>query len=294
MDINYFPIYEKYGQPLYRPPAEAYSLILKVTEGCSWNKCAFCEMYRSKHFSVRNETEIFREIEEMGTYATQMGIRIRKIFLADGNALVLSSQKLIRILSAIKKSFPQVGRISTYALPQNVLAKSLQELQELKEAGLQLIYVGIESGDDEVLEMVNKGESASSTVEGLIKAQEAGFKCSVMIINGLAGQEYSEQHAINSARVVNQIQPQFLSTLVLMLRSQVDIYKRRFAGKYIHMGDKELVKELQIFIENTELKRTIYRSDHVSNFLVLKGTLSRDKERFLREIQLASMMMKKS
>ncbi len=272
-----------YDEPLFRPPAEAYSLIFQVTLGCSWNKCAFCEMYTSKQFTPRKEEEILHEIQQSA--ASYPGVR--KIFLADGNAMVLSTQRLLRILNAIKKAFPHVGRVSSYALPGDILSKTPGELTALREAGLQLIYVGIESGDDEVLRMVKKGETANSTVEGLKKAREAGIDSSVMIVNGLAGLEYSEQHAVNSAKILDQIQPRFFSTLVLMLPFGIDAYKERFDGTYIHMDAPNLMKELELLIKNTKLERTIFRSNHISNFLPLKGTLSRDKEKLLETIRMS-------
>lgn len=176
-----------YDEPLFRPPSEAYSLILQVTLGCSWNKCAFCEMYTSKKFTLRSEDEIKHEIQR----AAVIYPGVQKIFLADGNAMVLSSQRLLGILEAIKENFPGVRRVSAYALPGDILAKTPDQLKALREAGLQLVYVGIESGDDEVLRMIDKCESANSTVEGLLKVQEAGIDCSVMIVNGLAGLKYS-------------------------------------------------------------------------------------------------------
>jgi len=272
-----------YDEPLFRPPAEAYSLIFQVTLGCSWNKCAFCQMYTSKHFTVRKEEAVLEEIQRSAAFYPG----VRKVFLADGNAMVLSTQRLLRILNTIKKTFPGVGRVSSYALPKDILSKTPDELTALREAGLQLIYVGIESGDDEVLRMVGKGETADSTVEGLQKAREAGIDSSVMIVNGLAGLKYSERHAVNSAKILDRIQPRFFSTLVLMLPFGIDAYKEKFGGTYIHMDVPDLLKELELLIKNTRLERTIFRSNHISNFLPLKGVLSRDKEKLLETIRMS-------
>ncbi|UCE05654.1 MAG: B12-binding domain-containing radical SAM protein, partial [bacterium] len=267
----------------FRPPAEANSLIFQVTLGCSWNKCAFCEMYTSKQFKAKKEEEVIREIKN----AALVYPDVRKIFLADGNAMMLSTRKLLSILSTINKNFPRLHRVSTYALPKDISSKSLDELVDLKNAGLKLLYVGIESGDDEILKLVNKGETYDSTVEGLLKAKQAGIKLSVMIINGLAGLKYSKQHVINSAKILNEIQPEFASTLTLMLPYGLEWYKKRFAGIFIEMNTVDLMKEMELFIENTELISTIFRSNHASNYLVLKGTLSRDKKRLLQEIRYA-------
>jgi len=201
----------RYDEPVFRPPSEAYSLILQVTIGCSWNKCAFCEMYTSKKFRVRNEHEVLDEIDQVAGYNPD----VKKVFLADGNAMVLSTLKILNILNHLNKKFNRIARISAYAIPKDLKNKSVEELKALKEAGLKLLYVGIETGDDELLGLINKGETAVSTVASLQKATEAGIKLSVMIINGLGGRKYSHQHAVNSAKAINAIQPEFLSTLVL-------------------------------------------------------------------------------
>jgi radical SAM superfamily enzyme YgiQ (UPF0313 family) len=274
-----FPI--NYDEPVFRPPSEAYSLIFQVTLGCSWNKCTFCDMYKTKHFRPRDEADILKEIHLASRYYQ----RVRKIFLADGNAMVLSTERLLTILDAIKKYFPGLQRVSAYALPADILAKPMEQLIALREAGLKLLYVGIESGDDDVLSMVNKSESVNSTISGLEKAHQAGLKCSVMIVNGLAGKNYSRQHAINSAAILNKIQPLYFSTLVLMLPKGVESYKASFKGDYVHMEMDDLLEEMALLIEHTELDRTIFRSDHASNYLPLKGVLGRDKEKLIEIIR---------
>lgn len=278
----FFPPFE-YDMPLYRPPSEARSLILQITLGCSWNKCAFCEMYTPKKFKPRREEDIFREIDAVA----ELDQDVRRIFLADGNAMVLSFDRLQRIIRYINNKFPNVQRISSYALPKDLLAKSVPELVALREAGLRLLYVGIESGDDEVLRLVNKGETFNSNVEGLLRAREAGIKTSVMILNGLGGKKYWEQHAQNSARVLNEVQPEYAATLVLSFPYGAAHYKKRFSGQYEPMNTLDLFKEMEVFIRNTALKTTIFRSDHASNYLVLKGVLSRDRETMLHKIQEA-------
>ena len=281
MFFNHFPI--KYNEPLFRPPSEAESLILQVTYGCSWNKCAFCEMYTSKSFKIRNEEEIARDINSAAK--TLQGIR--KIFLADGNPMILATKKMLTILSDINTAFPRLRRVSTYALPRDILSKSLDELKELREAGLKLLYVGIESGDDELLLKINKGETYNSTVDGLLRAKEAGIKLSVIIINGLGGMEYSIQHAINSAEILNEIQPEFASALVLSFPFGTEHFINRFKGNFIPMNITDLFKEMKTFISYSDLKTTIFRSNHASNYLVLSGILSRDKQQFLNQIDNA-------
>ncbi len=276
-----FPI--NYNEPLFRPPSEWRSLILQVTFGCSWNRCHFCEMYKSKEFEIKTFSKIVEEVNMI----KKCQIPVKRVFLADGNAMVLSSKKLLPILNLLRASFPELRRVSTYALPGDILSKSDDELKELKEAGLGLIYVGIESGDDKLLKMINKGESFSSTVEGLLKAKKAGIKSSVMILTGLGGSLYTKQHAEQSAKVVNSAQPEYVSTLVLSFPFGVDHYKKQFDGDYLEMNQIQLIEELKLFIKKTELERSIFRSDHASNYLILKGILGRDKKSLLEKIDFA-------
>lgn len=277
----YSPI--SYDEPVFRPPSEAYSIIIQITLGCSWNKCAFCEMYSTKKFRVRNEEDIFKEIDKLAA----AGYDSRKIFLADGDAMVLSTNKLLRILDKINKTFPKMQRISAYALPKNINSKSNDELKEISDAGLKFIYVGVETGDEELLRIINKGETFNSTVDGLLKAKQANIRSSVMILTGLGGEIYSRQHAINSALIFNETQPDFASCLVLSFPFGVEHYKKKFPAEFIELDTPGLLKELRIFIEHTELKSTVFRSDHASNYLVLKGGLSRDKDKFLAQIDYA-------
>ena len=277
----HYPI--SYVEPLFRPPSEAYSLILQPTIGCSWNRCAFCEMYTTKKFRIRDIEEVKAEIVSMKEYGDQL----KKVFLADGNAMVLPFDYLIELLNFLNESFPRLMRISAYALPKDILAKTDDELLQIREAGLKLIYVGVESGDDAVLEMINKGETYATSVEGLLKSKKAGIKSSVMILSGLGGKKYSRQHAENSARIANAIQPEFLSTLVLSFPHGLEHYKKRFKGEFEPCEIPDLLAELKVFIENTELEQTVFRSDHASNYLILKGNLGREKERMLQEIEAA-------
>ncbi len=269
-----------YDEPLFRPPSEAGSLIFQVTLGCSWNRCAFCEMYTSKSFRTKKEEDVFTEINAMQVYGTD----IRKVFLADGNAFVLSFKRLSRILDRLNETFPKLRRISAYALPKDILSKTDEELRLLADKGLKLLYVGIETGDEELLQLINKGETYESTSQALIRARRAGIKLSVMILNGLGGRKYSEQHAINSARIVNEIQPEYLSTLVLSFPYGVAHFKKRFGGDFEELTKMELILEMGNFISGLELESTVFRSDHASNYLVLKGILNHDKDKLLKRI----------
>jgi len=276
--MSRFPL--QYEQPLFRPPSEARSLILQITSGCSWNKCAFCEMYTSKSFKVKPFENVQKEIEQIANSAYSFN----KVFLADGDAMVLSAKKLNKILYEIKNKFSKVRRISLYARSSDFANKSLSELKELKSAGLNLAYVGAESGDDEVLRNIDKGETYKSTIEGLLKAKEAGIKLSLMILNGLGGKELSRKHAVNSAKLINEIQPEYLSTLVLSFPYGEQHFKNRYSGNFTMLDKFELIEEMSVFLKYLELKQTVFRSDHASNYLVLKGILSKDREMLLSKI----------
>ncbi len=275
----------RYVEPVFRPPSEAESLILPVTDGCSWNRCSFCEMYTApqKKFRARDEAEVLESIRSTGQ---QYGEEIRRVFLADGDALVLPTRRLLDILLAIRTHLPAVRRISSYCLPRNLRKKSQAEIDALAAAGLAMVYVGAESGDDPVLAAVNKGETFESTRAALDKLRTAGIKRSVMILNGLGGRELSRQHAENSARLANATQPEFLSTLVVSFPQGEERLRAGFPG-WEPLTQHELFVEMEQFLSDLELERTVFRSDHASNWLILKGTLGADKARLLREVRQA-------
>lgn len=274
-----------YVEPLFRPPSEANSLILQVTNGCSWNRCAFCEMYTApqKIFNPKKQNILFSEIEEAATLYPET----RRIFLADGDAMVLSTRRLLAIMTLINSCFPNINRISSYCLPRNVKAKSTNELKELHDAGLGLVYVGAETGDNQLLKLINKGETFTSTVSALQKLKTAKIKTSVMVLNGLGGKLFSEQHALNSALLVNETEPNYLATLVISFPSGQDRFFSYFPPDFQLLDQTGLFLEMEKFIENTALDKTIFRSDHASNYLLLKGVLGKDKQKLLEQIRLA-------
>ena len=276
-----FPI--NYIEPVFRPPSEAHSLILPVTNGCSWNNCGFCEMYTQpqKKFRARDEAEVLAEIQRCGEQ-----LIVQRIFLADGDALVLPTRRLLAILEAIRQHMPQVERVSSYCLPRNLRKKSVDELKELADAGLKMAYVGAESGDDEVLARVNKGETFESTLSALDKLGRAGITRSVMVLNGLGGQLLSEQHALNSARLMNAAQPEYLSTLVVSFPTGEARFRAGFAD-YQPLSQDQLFREIEQLLQALELRDTVFRSDHASNYLVLKGILGADKPGLLRRVREA-------
>jgi radical SAM superfamily enzyme YgiQ (UPF0313 family) len=273
-------------QPVFRPPSEGHSLIFQVTNGCSWNRCTYCEMYtdEQKKFRPRDEAELLNEIQRCG----ESGLQPRRVFLADGDALVLSMRRLKMILKAIQTWLPSVSRVSSYCLPANLKNKTVDDLMELEALGLTLIYVGAESGDNEILRRIDKGETFDSTVSAIMKAHKAGIKSSVMVINGIGGKAYSEQHAMESARLVNLVQPHYLAMLVLTFDRGDKKVIDGYGGQFTELSTLELCTEMEQFIQATHLEKTIFRSDHVSNHLVLKGVLGKDKAQMLGSIQQAS------
>ena len=274
-----FPI--AYIEPVFRPPSEAHSLILPVTNGCSWNNCTFCEMYtqEQKKFRARDEREVLDDIRRAGER-----LIVQRVFLADGDALVLPTRRLLAILSAIREYMPDVERVSSYCLPRNLRKKSVAELKELADAGLRMAYVGCESGDDEVLAWVNKGETFESSQSALDKLGQAGIARSVMILNGLGGIALSGQHADNSARLMNAAQPEFLSTLVVSFPQGEARFRQAFAD-YQSLSQQQLFIEVERLLQGLELRDTVFRSDHASNYLVLKGNLGADKARLLAQVR---------
>ncbi len=274
-----------YIEPLFRPPSEARSLILQVANGCSWNNCTFCEMYTQpqKAFRPKPQAETDRELAEIAA----SGVPVRRVFLADGDVMTLSYRRLRLIMTSINKHLPDVQRVSSYCLPRNIKNKSIDELADLREMGLSLFYVGCESGDDLVLKRVNKGETFASSLAALEKIKAAGSKSSVMILNGLGGRKYSEQHAINSARLMNAAQPEYLSTLVVSFPQGMERYQQGFNGEFEPLEQPELFREMLTLLEHLELDNTIFRSDHASNYLVLKGTLGKDKQKLVNMVRTA-------
>jgi len=276
-----------YIEPVFRPPSEWKSLILQVTNGCSYNKCTFCDMYTSdsKKFKPKKLEDIEQELQAIVVSSLPVG----RVFLADGDAMMLPFKRLKDILLLIKQYLPQVTRVSSYCLPRNLTNKTVEQLTELNQLGLKLVYIGCESGDDEVLALIEKGETYQSSLIALQKIKQAGMKSSVMILNGLGGPALSKQHAINSARLMNEAQPDFLSTLVVSF----PLGEARFAKNFPQhqpfrlLNQQELFNEMKILLSELTLEKTIFRSDHASNYLVLKGVLGKDKAMLINTVQMA-------
>jgi radical SAM superfamily enzyme YgiQ (UPF0313 family) len=236
-----------------------------------------------KRFRPRSEDEVLQTIRQC---ADQWGREVRRVFLADGDALVLSKRRLLTILKAIRRDLPGVRRVSSYCLPRNLRNKGAEDLRELAEAGLSMIYLGAESGDDEVLRRVDKGETFCTTLDALEKLKQVGIKRSVMILSGLGGRALSRQHAMNSARLMNAAQPEYLSTLVVTFPKGETRLRAGFPD-WKPLSVLKIMQEMEVFLDSLELKRTVFRSDHASNWLVLKGNLGADKVRLLKELRQA-------
>ncbi len=275
----------EYDFPLFRPPSEARSLIFQVTLGCSWNRCRFCASYRTKEFRVRPFEEVERDVVEVsGSYPNA-----RKIFLADGDPMAAPTDYLVKVLDLMNRRFPSLERISTYAGPTNLMAKTPEELGRLKERKLDLLYLGIETGNDELLKRVGKGANAKQIIEGSRKALQAGLRMSVFIILGLGGVDGSYAHAKDSARVVNGIDPQFLATLTLIPLPDARIYEERIMGHGFRLVDPvQSLQELRWFVEDLGLSGCKFGTEHASNYLPITGmALPGDKDEILRRIDKA-------
>ncbi len=272
-----------YEGTLYRPPSEADSLILQATIGCSYNECTFCAMYRDKRFRIRKLDELEREIE----WAAARAPGVRKVFLADGDALIAKTSYLEAILERLRAAFPDLARVSCYASPQSLQVRTEAEMERLREGGLSLYYLGIESGDDRVLEKLAKGVDSAEMVRVANKAQDAGVKLSTMILLGAGGRALSQDHARESARVVNEIQPRFVSTLVMTPVKGTPLWDEDQRGEVDHMDEIELTAELREFVAGLELRASVFRSNHASNRLALAGTLSKDKRALLAQLDRA-------
>jgi radical SAM superfamily enzyme YgiQ (UPF0313 family) len=268
----------RYEETLFRPPSEADSLILQATIGCSYNECTFCGMYRNKRFRVRPLEELRAEIAWAREH---LGQRVRKVFLADGDALVAKAAFLRGVLAALREAFPELRRVSCYASPQALQVRTVEEMRELRDLGLNLYYLGIESGHDRVLERLEKGVDAAEMVRVARKAGEAGVTLSVMILLGAGGPALSLEHARESARVVNAIQPRFVSTLVMTPVPGTPLHVEAARGEWEPLDDLGTVRELRELVAGLDLRGSVFRSNHASNALPVAGTLPKDRERIL-------------
>jgi len=274
-----------YDLPLYRPPSEGENLIIQVTLGCSFNRCTFCSMYKSKEFQARDLAEVFSDIAS----AAEMQSDARRVFLADGDALVLPTDHLVAILDRLRTSLPELQRVSSYALPANLLKKSVDELRILREHKLTLVYYGIESGSTDILRRIRKGATPQGMIDGLNKAREAGIKTSCTVILGAGGMNRWREHIEATAELVNAVAPNFVSTLQLTLDETArKDFLANFGEPFVFQNDEGILAEQELFV-SLLLPRSpvIFRSNHASNALPLAGTLPKDRLRLLAVIAAA-------
>ena len=272
-----------YDAPLYRPPSEARSLIFQVTLGCSFNECSFCDMYRSKEYSERPWEEIKLEIDMM---AKQLPDTTR-VFLADGDALNLDADYLVKIVKYIYEKFSNLERISCYAMPMNILKKTPEELKKMYDAGLTMFYLGIESGSDIVLKKVTKGATSKTIIKSVNKAKDAGYRMSCMVILGLGGKKYSKEHIQGTAEVISACSPQYVGALTLYLENGIkDEFLQKYNGEFVRLNDDEALNELEDLLSKIETnEEIIFRANHGSNAYTIKGTFPQDKQKMLEQLR---------
>lgn len=270
-----------YEGSLYRPPSEARSFILQATIGCSHNDCTFCNMYKAKEFRIKKIEEILEDIYE----ARSLYQKVEKIFIADGDALIIKTKDLLVILKELNKVFPEVKSIGIYSSPKSIHKKTLSELKELKEAGLKIAYLGLESGSDRILKLVNKGDDARGIIEAGLKIKEASILLSLTVISGLGGKEFWRDHILETAKAINKIKPDYLGLLTLMLEPGTEIFNAYTRGEFKTLNPIEVAEETLLLLENLDSEGTVFRSNHASNYVSLRGTLNKDRESMILELK---------
>ena len=273
----------RYEGTVYRPPSEASSLIIQLTIGCARNTCTFCAMYKDKTFRIRDLQEVVEDLEMARKYYQR--IKVKRIFLADGDALIVKTADLLYILGKCKEYFPEVERISVYGAAKDIIDKTTEELNLLKDAGLDMVYMGLESGDDQVLKEVKKGVTAAEMIEAGQKVRAAGMILSMTIISGLGGKKLMKEHALNSAKVISAIKPEYVGFLTLLIEPGTPMYEQYRAGELDLLTPEEALDETQLFIENVDAEGTVFRANHASNYVPLAGTLNAEKSKILAQIQ---------
>lgn len=275
----------RYEGMVYRPPSEARSLILQLTIGCARNECTFCSMYKDKKFRIRNLEEVVEDIK-MAKNHYMPGIE--RVFLADGDALIVKTKDLLYIIDKIHEILPTVNRITVYGAPKDVLVKKPEELTLLREAGLDMVYMGAESGSDKVLKDVRKNATQAEIIEAGQKLKSAGLKSSITLISGLGGVENLEEHAVESGKVISAIKPEYASLLTLLMEPGTPLYHQWKAGEFHPLeGPEAVFKEMRLFLQNIDSEGTVFRANHASNYLPLAGTFNRDIPALLAQIDYA-------
>ena len=262
----------RYEGRVFRPPSEAYSLIIQSTIGCSHNKCDFCDMYKEKRFRERDIQMVLDDL----SLARSHHSFVERIFIADGDALIRSTSDWGVLLENIHSLFPECQRVSCYGSPRSVLRKTAEDLKRLRGLGLAMVYMGLESGSDAVLKDMNKGETVEEIVEAAAKVKDAGITLSVTVVSGLGGTALWEEHAIKTGEALSRMKPHYIGLLTLMLQEGAPLYERNAAGQFEILGPREVAAETLLMLENIDSEGSVFRSNHSSNYLMLKGTLNRD------------------
>lgn len=273
----------RYLGNVFRPPSEAYSLIVQVTYGCSHNTCAFCSMYKEKRFAVRPLEEVLEDFR----MARKAYAHVDKVFLADGDALVRKAGELETILDTIRELFPECQRVSSYASPSSIRIRSDEELRTLREKGLSLVYMGLESGCDEVLRRMRKGHMSGEIIAMGQKVRQNGMALSVTAITGLGGPELLERHAVETARAFNAMNPEYIGLLTLMVEPETPLYDWVKDGSFQLLTPPQVLEETRLLVEHLDSPGSVFRMNHASNYLALKGTLNGDRDAMLAEISRA-------
>ncbi|MBE6971648.1 MAG: radical SAM protein [Ruminococcaceae bacterium] len=271
----------RYLGKVYRPPSEAYSLIVQVTYGCSHNRCAFCDMYDDKHFGMRPMEEIFEDFR----MARQAYRRVQRVFLADGDALMRRTSDLVEILDLIYGLFPECERVTSYASPASIHVKSEDDLRLLRSKGLTMLYMGLESGCDAVLEKMTKGHTVAAIVEAGQKARRCGFALSVTAISGLGSRELLREHAIGTAQALSAINPEYIGLLTLMVERGTPLERWVREGSFHVLNVTEVLQETELFLQHIDSPGSVFRMNHASNYLTLKGTLNDDRDSLLMRVR---------
>lgn len=274
----------RYEGVVYRPPSEAKSLIVQVTIGCAHNTCTFCNMYKAKEFRIRKLKEILEDLQEAHD---DYGRYVQRVFLADGDALVMKNEDLLTILEAISRLFPNVRRVASYGTAQDILRKTEEELKQLKNAGLGIVYVGAESGDNDVLKYIHKGVTAEEVVAAGQKLKRCGIQTSVTLISGLGGRGMVEKHALSCAKLISEMNPEYASFLTLRLYEGTPMYEDVVEGRFERITADEIADEMKIFLEHVDSPGTVFRTNHASNYVVLAGTLNEDIPSMLETLEAA-------
>jgi radical SAM superfamily enzyme YgiQ (UPF0313 family) len=270
-----------YEGMIFRPPSEAASLILQVTVGCSYNRCTFCAAYQEKSFRIKSFEELKEDIDEASSFRPA----IRRVFLADGDALVLPQEKMARILRYLKTRLKGLERVGIYANARDVLNKSVEELKELRELGLGILYLGVESGNREVLKRIKKNATADHLICAGRRVKESGILLSVTVLLGIGGTEKSRAHAEDTGKILTEMDPDFIGALSLMVVPGTPIAKELETGKLVLPGPFGLIRELEIMIGRCHLTRCFFASNHASNYLPLRIRMPDEKEEALRRIR---------